>query len=165
MWKNLLCSTHGRLSPYSLVAIERKNFDANRNRSWNCVSIRWLPRCVRNYRRTIRILSRRYHENAQSLDVDPCDRIHWKGLREQAECCIARVRKYVPWYHRCLYVQGYEQTRAAVYSKLPFMKLNFMVCGIRLYPACWILPVNELPSHPHYSFSIGTDRSCIDRDH
>lgn len=59
-----------------------------------------------------------------------------KGLREEcwAECCTARVRKYVPCYHRCLYVQGYEQTRATVYSKLPFMKLNFMVCGIRLYP-------------------------------
>lgn len=52
----------------------------------------------------------------------------------RAECCTARVRKYVPCYHRYLYVQGYEQTRAAVYSKLPFMKLNFMVCGIRLYP-------------------------------
>lgn len=70
-----------------------------------------------------------------------------KGWGSGMECCIARVRKYVPWYHRCLYVQGYEQTRAAMYSKLPFMKLNFMVCGIRLYPACWILPVTELFCH------------------
>lgn len=89
-------------------------------------------------------------------------RANRKGLRE--ECCIARVRKYVPCYHRCLYVQGYEQTRAAVYSKLPFMKLNFMVCGIRLYPiveSC--RSMNLLSSRSRCSFFIAFDRLTLPR--